>query len=365
MSNQVYANMMEIACKAGSGKAICALPDVCMTPPQTPATPPGVPIPYPNTGMASDCTDGSSTVQISGQEVMLKNKSYFKRSSGDEAGCAPMKGVITHTNMGKVYFNMWSMDVKIEGENVVRHLDITTHNHASFPGNSPTWPFLDEMAFSGSGPCKDIAADLKKHCEPIAGPFLKGDELPDRKRKAANKKMCKDDNCRKALRCVLSKKSPNNCCPPTPRSKKPTPHHIVPDSQFKNESGGRLRLGEGKKYSYNGAPCVCAQGNSHSTGKHGEIHTETNNLTMASQSIPNANISASGKSIVGKVRWKVGEAEAVGAAATAKVTQCDEGCIKSQVRKGHAEMGIEETDDIRPTTAGEVTKPRDTTRFPS
>ncbi len=29
------------------------------------------------------------------------------------------------------------MDVKFEGENVVRHLDLTTHNHASSPGNSP------------------------------------------------------------------------------------------------------------------------------------------------------------------------------------------------------------------------------------
>ena len=51
--------------------------------------------------------------------------------------------MITSVNKGKVYFNAWSMDVKFEGENVVRHLDITTHNHASFPGNSPTWPFLD------------------------------------------------------------------------------------------------------------------------------------------------------------------------------------------------------------------------------
>ena len=93
MGNQVYANDMEVSCKAADGKSICAFPDVCFTPPQTPATPPGVPIPYPNTGLASDCTDGSTSVKISGQEVMLKNKSYFKKSMGDEAGCAPKKGV--------------------------------------------------------------------------------------------------------------------------------------------------------------------------------------------------------------------------------------------------------------------------------
>jgi hypothetical protein len=148
MGNQVFANMMEVSCKAASGKSICAFPDVCFTPPQTPATPPGVPIPYPNTGMASDTSDGSTTVKISGQEVMLKNKSYFKKSMGDEAGCAPKKNVITSKNMGKVYFTMWSMDVKVEGENVVRHLDLTTHNHASGPPGTPPMAHADEMAVS-------------------------------------------------------------------------------------------------------------------------------------------------------------------------------------------------------------------------
>src|SRR5437868_2015423 len=121
MGNEVYANGREIACKAASGKSIAAFPDVCFTPPLTPATPPGVPIPYPNTGMASDTTDGSTTVTISGKEVMLKNKSCFSKSSGDEAGSAPKKGVVTSKNMGKVYFTVWSMDVKFEGNNVDRH----------------------------------------------------------------------------------------------------------------------------------------------------------------------------------------------------------------------------------------------------
>jgi hypothetical protein len=146
MANEVYANMMEVSCKAADGKSICAFPDVCFTPPLTPATPPGVPIPYPNTGLASDTADGSSTVKISGKEVMLKNKSHFKKSMGDEAGAAPKKGVLTSKNMGKVYFNAWSMDVKVEGENVVRMLDLTTHNHGSQPGNTPPFPYLDKVA---------------------------------------------------------------------------------------------------------------------------------------------------------------------------------------------------------------------------
>jgi hypothetical protein len=122
--------MMEVSSKSMGGKTICQFPDVCFTPPLTPATPPGVPIPYPNTAMASDTTDGSTSVKIGNQPVMLKNKSSFKQSTGDEAGSAPKKGLITSKNKGAVYFTAWSMDVKIEGENVVRNLDMTTHNHA-------------------------------------------------------------------------------------------------------------------------------------------------------------------------------------------------------------------------------------------
>lgn len=157
MANKVFANGREVACKAAAGKAICAFPDVCFTPPENPATPPGVPIPYPNTGMASDMTSGSKKVKISNKEVMLKNKSYFKKSTGDEAGAAAKKGVITSTNRGKVYFNAWSMDVKFEGENVVRHLDLTTHNHASSPGNSPPMTYIDGMAVIMDKP-EDLAA---------------------------------------------------------------------------------------------------------------------------------------------------------------------------------------------------------------
>src|SRR5262249_50225481 len=147
MSNEVYANGREVSCKAAAGKSICAFPDVCFTPPQTPATPPGVPLPYPNTGMATDTSDGSKTVQITGKEVMLKDSSCFKQSTGDEAGCAPKKNIITSKIKGKCYYSAWSMDVKIEGENAVRHLDLMTHNHASSPGGvSVPWPYQDNQS---------------------------------------------------------------------------------------------------------------------------------------------------------------------------------------------------------------------------
>lgn len=213
MSKEVYANMMEISCKAGDGKSIAAMPDVCMTPPQTPATPPGVPVPYPNTGMSSDCSDGSSTVSIGGQEVMLKDKSYFKQSSGDEAGCAPMKGVITHTNRGKVYFVMWSMDVQIEGENVVRHLDVTTHNHASPPGNqSVPWPEIEAMTpppTSRDKPCEE-KCKKKKLSKKEKGKLRRTPEY-----KAASKRV---NSGKRPLRCPICRQA----------KRKLSPDHIFP-----------------------------------------------------------------------------------------------------------------------------------------
>ena len=123
MGNDVFANGREVSCKAADGKSICAFPDVCMTPLENPATPPGVPVPYPNTGMASDATSGSKTVKISGKEVMLKNKSYFKKSTGDEAGRAAKKGadfsvvlfrsdfaLVSEKNYMKVHKNQWFWD---------------------------------------------------------------------------------------------------------------------------------------------------------------------------------------------------------------------------------------------------------------
>ena len=150
MTNKVYANGREIACKAAAGKSIAAFPDTCLSPPSPPAGP--VPIPYPNTAYARDTTGGSRTVMISGQEVMLKDLSSFKRSTGDEAATKSLgMGVVTHMIQGEVSFVAWSMDVKIEGCNVDRHLDLTVHNEQSSPPNSPPWPYIDEMSAGTSG----------------------------------------------------------------------------------------------------------------------------------------------------------------------------------------------------------------------
>jgi uncharacterized protein DUF4150/HNH/endonuclease VII toxin of polymorphic toxin system len=351
VSNEVYANGREISCKAGSGKSTAAFPDVCFTPPETPATPPGVPVPYPNTGVDSDTSDGSTTVSVSGQEVMLKDQSYFKKSSGDEAGSATKKGVITSVNRGKIYFNSWSMDVKFEGLNVVRHLDLTTHNHASFPANSATWPFLDAAAFAGTGPCKDVAKAVHDNClkkkKDGSYALVHFTKKGDVKRTDSVESLCGEPGCKKALECVLSPKEPSNCCPGRAGSAM-TGHHIVPKSQFKmpGETGVDLFPNEPKKYDQAKAPCICVKGHDANTGRHAEIHSETNRLTRQAMKVPaNTNIPPDR-------RWDLGDAEATGAQAVETVTGCPAGCTEKQLRNGHRDMGLNKTDKVRPSTAG-------------
>ena len=127
MGTNVFANNHEICSQGCGGKSVAAMPDVCFTPPdKVPPTPPGVPVPYPNTGMASDLDKGSKKVSIKKKPASLRDQSLFKKSIGNEAGAAQKKGVVTSTNKGKVYFTSWSMDVKIEAANVNRNSDMMT-----------------------------------------------------------------------------------------------------------------------------------------------------------------------------------------------------------------------------------------------
>jgi hypothetical protein len=374
MGNQVYANNMEISCKAADGKAVCAFPDVCFTPPQTPATPPGVPIPYPNTAMASDCTDGSKTVQISGQELMLKDESYFKQSTGDEAGSAPKKGVITSTNKGKVYFNAWSMDVKAEGQNVVRHLDLTTHNHASQTGQTPPWPYMDAMAAS-KDPCKTEKANEEAACkdyEPngakdackdagLGNPLIQKDVdaqaagFPNAAAWAddAAKKAAADNpaaKCVQARRCKLvpydaEKDGKNGCCPSQ------TPDHVIPKSSFFKDSFVEKpkpsdRVDGWPKYDYKKAPCMCAEGASNTAGSHGLRHAHHK-------------ANGPGKDVMQSFN-KEADLCSQGAAEVFKPSGCTEECIKQQLKNGHKDMGdqrktVKHSPSGSDMTPGEVT----------
>ena len=173
MSN-VFANGLEISGKAVQAKTIAVFPDVCFTPPQTPATPPGVPIPYPSFGMASDTEKGTGTVFIGGKTVNIKNKSDEKKTTGTEAGSTPKKGLITSKNTGKKYFHKWSNDVKFEGEPVIRFSDLATHNHASPSGN--TIPMIEvcgmDVAMPGDFKCIVGSYSLgREECTKQGGQF--------------------------------------------------------------------------------------------------------------------------------------------------------------------------------------------------
>jgi len=345
----VYANGMNIACKAAAGKTIAAMPDVCLSPPTPPAGP--VPIPYPNTAMASDTTDGSKTVQIGGDEVMLKNKSSFKQSNGDEAATKSLgMGVVTHQIQGKANFCAWSMDVKFEGENVPRHLDLMGHNEMSDPPNTPPWLYTDTMDVSKvPEECKEQANTFNDKCKKHVKTHSDG----SMNMQGTNNAMCDDNECKKARECILVPYD-MGCCD------KITPHHVVPKSQFKERgaTGAALKLASGGKYDPGKAPCICVGGTTSTSGMHGDIHEETNNLTVHHPSVA-ANVSETGRSIDPGARWTVGESESVGAEATEQGTggTCKKKCTQAQARQGHENMNIESTDKIRPTTAGRVTNP--------
>ena len=159
MANQVFANDLEIACKAAKGASKACFPDVCFTPPSPPAG--WIPVPYANTTFAKDTANASKTVFITNKPVMLKDHSYFKTSTGNEPAAGP-KGIVTGTKKGKAYFRTWSMNVKIEGYNVTRHTDLMTHNHNPKVGNTVVWPYYDEGFFSS--PCKKEHKRIEKAC---------------------------------------------------------------------------------------------------------------------------------------------------------------------------------------------------------
>ncbi|MEW8626035.1 MAG: PAAR-like domain-containing protein [Candidatus Thiodiazotropha sp.] len=384
MANDVYANGRELSCKKADGKSICSFPDVCFTPPQTPATPPGVPIPYPNTGMAKDTTKGSKKVKISGKEIILKNKSHFKQSYGDEAGCAPKKGVITSKNRGKVYFNAWSMDVKFEGKNVVRHFDLTTHNHGSVPGNTVTWPYLDTMAMSNPDhPCvedqmKEMEAckDYKPYgeedaCDGIDMPptppacpdgmskkdFKKSQPYKDYKslRHAFYAEAAHDSakhDCLNARRCQLVPYKPTGNQPGCCDSKRQTGHHLVEAAACfdtgRGGSGSDAFVDCGT-YDQGKAPSICAEGTDHGTGTHGLMHTFQSDSAIGCDG---GEVSCtSGKKVQVDHKTNYKDARDSGVDAVAEVfpeANCSGDCLKAQMDAYHKdECKMKDTTELK------------------
>lgn len=131
MAATMNANNRTVVHKSSNGVAT-NFPDVC----KTQCGPPVVPIPYPNIAMSSNTADGSKSVKVDGNPIMLKG-SNFSTSTGDEPGA--LGGVASGCIKGKAEFINYSFDVKVEGKNVPRLGDMMMQNkRSSF--NTPPMP---------------------------------------------------------------------------------------------------------------------------------------------------------------------------------------------------------------------------------
>jgi len=378
MSNEVFANGMEVACQAADGKSVACFPDPCWSPPGPPAGP--IVIPYPNTAYAKDLANASTTVFISGKPVAQKNKSCFKTSTGNEPATRafPM-GVITGTIQGKAYFASWSMDVKVEGLNVCRHLDLMTHNHGSVPGNTAAWVYVDQADVGrcekGSGShacCKDFR-DVERACKPSK----KEDERFKDARRDINRRRQKkgkpalEDKCLKARKCVLTSKNKRKepaidadaessgkqtlgdllgmddsrgCCPGQ------TGHHLILDAWL--QSGGQRGAGDlcNGSYDEGSAPTVCVEGATQNVGTHGTIHRNTTDIAKRKlgKRIPSCH---GGFSMACAID--------VAAEAHEKTfgNHCDSKCIKAQLEKYYGDKACKPRavdQNGKPLVPGEV-----------
>lgn len=139
MGDKVFVNCRAAVHLTSAGKSI-AFPDVCLCPPAPPAGP--IPTPLPNSVQAMDLMGGARSVLIEGNP-MGKKSSFFARSTGNEVSLPTGGGILSHVAIGKAYFQSFSMNVLVEGEPAVRHMDLLTHNHAGpQPGNTPPVPWL-------------------------------------------------------------------------------------------------------------------------------------------------------------------------------------------------------------------------------
>lgn len=317
MGDKVYANSMSILHKGSAGKSMATFPDTCLCPPTPPAGP--IPTPLPNNAMASDLVDGASSVLIEGNPVGTK-KSNLSKSTGNETSKPTGGGVVTHTTQGKAQFVSQSMDVKAEGEGVVRHLDMCTHNHMATPGNTPPWPVIAMMGPAVLSACGETPKDP---CQLV--PYDKG--CPDGK----------------------------------------TPHHVMSSSFFVKRGMRKLNAAvstfrgapvteadlrdscvEGcENYRTNKAPCVCVTGEDKntkdSTGKllqHGRIHRR---LDLAEGEAAKAG------------GWCYSQARDAAAQSVSEVLpECPAACIAAQLDEHHmTQLQIKEPTPVRASTRSE------------
>jgi hypothetical protein len=294
---------------------------------------------------------------ISGQEVMMKDQSHFKQSTGDEAATrAQGMGVVTHIIQGEASFVAWSMDVKFEGANVDRHLDIMIHNEQCDTANTPPMAYVDASAFGNLSECADDKkkmedacgkpADAKKAC-PGALSVRKKQQIENHggdmnKAGAAAEADAKEGGsaekrtCVEAHRCYLRPYRPgkeaDGCCPGQ------TGHHIPPKAGFKNDSGKYVT-----GYSPSSALCVCMEGQNQHCGSHGKNH-------------------AAIESLANKKGWKEGKVYDVAEynSLCAKTLQaqcgCDPACVEAQLKKQLQDKGINEVKHVDTNSSADISE---------
>ena len=163
MADKVFVNGRS-AIHAGSPGQSMAFPDVNLCPPTPPAGP--IPLPLPNFAKAADLQGGAGSVTIGGNP-MGKQSSFFAKSTGNESAQSTGGGVVSHVVQGKAYFTSFSVDVSIEGEPAVRHLDMMTHNHAAqSPPNAAMGTYLGSMDPAAVGPAEPPPKQRKDDGKP-------------------------------------------------------------------------------------------------------------------------------------------------------------------------------------------------------
>src|SRR5712692_3243002 len=107
------------------------------------------------------------------------------------------------------------MDVKFEGQNVDRHLDMTLHNEQCLPDNTPPWPYLDEMSVEDAEKCKKDQEKEQAAC---------GYDQEKKEYTKSADECCKDPKCQSARKCMLVPYNKGKSC-----CEGDSGHHLVED----------------------------------------------------------------------------------------------------------------------------------------
>jgi hypothetical protein len=229
--------------------------------------------------------------------------------------------------------------VKYEGKNVPRHLDLTTNNHASLPGDTAPWLYLDALAISlnREDKCKDEKKEINDKCKDDAE-FRAAGPPPDGNCSQA---------CCDAKKCALAPYgSGMKCCGGK------TKHHVVPDHCFKSRGSGGYFSGV-KDMSYGKGLAICVTGedkdDSDASGnllEHGKIHRDFDRIEdwyrdNAAQ------------------EWNFEVANEVAADVCSFHTGCDKECLKQQTETYYRKKKVHDKTVLRANSnAGQSSAPR-------